>query len=211
MARIEILCACGCGGTPKRGNRFINGHNARGETRSPETRAKMGLASRLRFQEHPEMLAKLVAAGHTPEVNAKISNALKGRKFTPEHLAKIGMTSRGRVHSLETRAKMSASAHKGPDHHAWTGGRGTYPVGWTGVARRIRKRDGGSCLICGTNKFAPWKGADIHHLDENKSNLEPNNLVSLCRACHKKVQWHLPKYTPFIRAILSKRYGYVYD
>jgi len=26
-----IFCACGCGGIPKKGNKFINGHNSKGE------------------------------------------------------------------------------------------------------------------------------------------------------------------------------------
>ena len=64
--------------------------------------------------------------------------------------------------------------------------------------------------MCETDKFVPWKGADIHHIDSNKFNLAYSNLISLCRTCHKFIQWHMDEYTPLIYAILSERHGYIY-
>lgn len=49
----QNLCECGCGGYVKPGNRFINGHNARGLKRSDETREKMCIATKKRFKDNP--------------------------------------------------------------------------------------------------------------------------------------------------------------
>jgi 5-methylcytosine-specific restriction endonuclease McrA len=202
------LCACGCGREVKPGRRFITGHNLK----TPEMRAKV--ATRNKRGISAEMRTKLKARPKpvfTEAYRSKISAALKGRIFTAEHRANIGAKSRGRKHSAETRAKMRASAHRGPDHHGWTGGQGLYPLNWTSIAREIRSRDGGTCLLCGTLDFLPWKGADVHHIDKNKTNLDPRNLASLCRTCHKTAEWHSDEYAPRLRAILTERYGYAYD
>ena len=41
--RIRRRCSCGCGGTTKRGNRFIRGHYWGGKERSKEDRRKMSI------------------------------------------------------------------------------------------------------------------------------------------------------------------------
>lgn len=47
----------------------------------------------------------------------------------------------------------------------------------------IRKRDGFRCRICKVYQY----GLSVHHIDTNKQNSDPLNLVSLCRSCHMKV------------------------
>jgi len=43
-----MFCECGCGKQVKKGNRFINGHNAKLQLRSKETRKKIGDTNKLR-------------------------------------------------------------------------------------------------------------------------------------------------------------------
>ena len=78
----------------------------------------------------------------------------------------------------------------GANSHAWKGGKkigvdDAYPPEWTpGLRRSIRKRDGLKCTICNTNK----KVLDVHHIDKNKDNCHPSNLITLCRSCHRRVE-----------------------
>lgn len=81
----------------------------------------------------------------------------------------------------------------GPDHHAWLGGISfaPYPTGWIEKLREaIRLRDNHTCQICGgKQKYLKYK-LDVHHIDYNKENLDPRNLVSLCRGCHSKTNFY---------------------
>lgn len=46
----------------------------------------------------------------------------------------------------------------------------------------IRTRDGYKCAVC-KHKF---KKLDVHHIDYTKRT-EPENCISLCRACHTRI------------------------
>lgn len=49
----------------------------------------------------------------------------------------------------------------------------------------IRERDNYTCQLCGMIR----KGLDVHHIDENKLNCDPDNLITLCRKCHVNVHF----------------------
>ena len=58
-----------------------------------------------------------------------------------------------------------------------------YPPEWTAKLRReIRKRDNQTCCLCGITKI----GLDVHHIDRNKENCAPDNLITVCRKCHRQ-------------------------
>jgi len=52
----------------------------------------------------------------------------------------------------------------------------------------IRERDGYKCKLCGMPEAEDIRRLDVHHIDYNKRNDDPNNLISLCRSCHAKTQ-----------------------
>jgi len=71
----------------------------------------------------------------------------------------------------------------------------------------IKERDDYKCL----NPYCCSKNPNdltIHHIDYNKKNCEPQNLITLCRSCNSRAnserKWHKAWY----KAILNKRYGY---
>jgi len=72
----------------------------------------------------------------------------------------------------------------------------------------IKTRDDNRCL----NPYCYLKDKilSIHHVDYDKKNCHPNNLITLCRSCNSKAntdrEWHKQWY----QTVLSKRYGYVY-
>jgi hypothetical protein len=49
---------------------------------------------------------------------------------------------------------------------------------------RIKKRDKDQCQLCG----AKW-GLVVHHIDYNKENSSPLNLITLCLSCHAKTNF----------------------
>jgi len=64
-----------------------------------------------------------------------------------------------------------------------------YPIGWTkNYKKTIRERDGHICKWC--NKAADHT-LHVHHIDYVKDNLDPNNLITLCKYCHGKMHGSL--------------------
>ena len=84
------------------------------------------------------------------------------------------------------------SEHKrGANSPLWRGGRSPYPAGWIKTFKQaIRDRDGNKCLFCGKTTEQNGRALDVHHIDYDKTNLDEDNLVSLCRACHTRTGTH---------------------
>lgn len=85
-------------------------------------------------------------------------------------------------------------AHMGERNSSWRGGLSfePYSVDWTETLRRsIRERDHYICQLC-------WnEGMEIHHIDYNKKNCHPNNLINLCKSCHIKTRLNRKKWKRF--------------
>jgi DNA-directed RNA polymerase subunit RPC12/RpoP len=84
--------------------------------------------------------------------------------------------------------------YKDPSNHpAWQGGKSfePYPLGWTRTFKeQIRYRDGYKCQECGCHEVDCNSKLDVHHIDYNKENLNPKNLISLCKKCHTKTNFN---------------------
>lgn len=144
----------------------------------------------------------------TEEHKRKISIAHRGKKISKEHRKKMSKAHKGKKHSEETKKKISEAHKRNPGrgmlgkHHSeevrkrislaqkgkksinWQGGLSfkPYTTDWTNdLKRAIRKRDRYTCGICGKEP-----AIIIHHIDYNKLNCNPNNLITLCRECHGK-------------------------
>ncbi|KKL66605.1 hypothetical protein LCGC14_2143330 [marine sediment metagenome] len=71
----------------------------------------------------------------------------------------------------------------------WRGGlsKEPYPFNFDEELKElVRKRDNYRCQLCGVPQRECFKKLFVHHIDYNKSNLNPLNLVSLCNKCHSK-------------------------
>ena len=73
----------------------------------------------------------------------------------------------------------------------WKGGKSfePYSVDWRRTLKiSIRERDKYTCRICllrqGDRAF------DIHHIDYDKKNCDPENLITLCKSCHTKTNFN---------------------
>jgi hypothetical protein len=101
--------------------------------------------------------------------------------------------------------------HSGPNASNWKGGISCEPYcqDWVPEYKNyIKSRDGYKCLNphCYNNS----KDLTVHHINYDKKQCNPENLITLCRSCNAKAnydrEWHIAWY----QAILNKRYGYIY-
>jgi 5-methylcytosine-specific restriction endonuclease McrA/biotin operon repressor len=101
-----------------------------------------------------------------------------------------------RTHGIETR---SVGSQTGELHHRWNGGfEPYYGKNWHEVRRRVLNRDNRTCQCCGVSevehKEQHGMQLDVHHrkpirtFDEPEAANDPDNLVTLCRQCHNRVE-----------------------
>jgi len=75
-----------------------------------------------------------------------------------------------------------------------------YPLGWNKTHReQIRFRDGYKCQICNCPEIENCQKLSVHHIDYNKKNINPENLISLCLSCHTKTNRNRTYWINFLR------------
>jgi len=105
---------------------------------------------------------------------------------------KCGHSNKGRRLSKEWKEKIS-KAHKGNKHWNWLGGKSFEPYGLEfneDLKEVIRNRDRRKCQICEKTELKNKRKLPVHHIDYNKQNNNPNNLISLCNRCHIKTNYN---------------------
>lgn len=99
----------------------------------------------------------------------------------------------------EDRKKKIGAAHLGPKSPSWQGGSGSNTYrgsGWSGIAKKIRKRDKHTCQQCGKTEEENGNALQVHHKvpfhqfggNTQKAN-KTSNLISLCKPCHTLADW----------------------
>lgn len=144
----------------------------------------------------------------TKEWIEKRSKANTGKKRSLEQIERIRLSQLGKIVSDETKKKLSLKS-KGRKHNEktkailreirmgeksswWKGGisQQKYPLDWTTTLKNsIRERDDYTCQECGIHQDeldGKFKNHDVHHINYIKENLNPNNLITLCKSCHSK-------------------------
>lgn len=100
----------------------------------------------------------------------------------------------------------------GPNNPGWKGGISFEPYCsiWKDAEYKeyIKERDGYKCL----NPYCFNKDTDlnIHHIDYNKKNCIPKNLITLCRSCNARANKNRDWHTEFYQTIMNDRYNYNY-
>ena len=63
---------------------------------------------------------------------------------------------------------------------------------WTRAARRIKRRDGGVCLMCLAKGIAQSNGLEVHHIvpvaEAPDKLTDESNLITLCQSCHEAAE-----------------------
>jgi len=187
------------------------GEAQRGKKHTEETKKKISEArkgKKMSKESIEKMRRSLTGRKISEETKKKIGDFWRGKKriFSEEHKRKCrelrllyNKQWRGKKHNEETKRKISES-HRGmkkpwvihpnnklENNPNWQGGKSFEPYGriWTETLKDlVRKRDNFICRLCGR----PQENIrhDVHHIDFNKKNCEPSNLVTLCHDCHVK-------------------------
>lgn len=206
--KFHRKCACGCQNITNINKKYLSGHNSKGNVHSEITKNKIK-----RFWKNNPLLKRIVSERSSrihkgkklsKETRKKISIAHKGKKLSEKTKRKIAIATkkslkllsssqrnkmrswRGRKHTEETRRKMSASV-MGKNNHQWRGGSSFIPYSFifnSELKEQIRKRDNYACKNCRLKQQK--RKFPIHHINYNKQNSNPDNLITLCQSCHNK-------------------------
>jgi hypothetical protein len=187
------ICACGCKETFEcftvSKKQFINGHSRIGKQLTPKHKAIL-LKIRYKPENHIMETRYCACPGHEPFVCATISK----KKYVNGHCRK------GADHSKENNPN-------------WLGGIGSLPYAteWTEPFREtIRERDNHTCQKCfKTTNNNRNKKLCVHHIDYNKKNCSPINLITLCTSCNCKVNTKRKYWTEFFSAKMQKLEEYI--
>ena len=101
---------------------------------------------------------------------------------------KMSLAKKGKRISPKTEFKRGDPRLCGKNNPNWNGGTSfePYSVDWTKSLRKsIRERDRYTCQVCGEEP-----AVYVHHIDYDKKNCNPTNLVTLCASCHGKTNFN---------------------
>ena len=200
-------------------------HGNKGKKLSEEHKRKIGLSSKNR--KHSDKTKRKISLSHigyrhTEEAKRKVSEANKGRVVTEEAKKRMSMAQKGRKHTEETKRKLSeirkkndhwfgrkhseeskrkmSDVKRGEKHSNWQSGISfePYTIDWTDTLKKaIRERDNYTCQLCRT------LGSDrlnIHHIDYDKKNCNPTNLITLCLKCHMRTNYNRKYWTQYFKS-----------
>lgn len=94
---------------------------------------------------------------------------------------------------------------KGENNPSWSGGMSRFPYPWNfrEISQHVIKRDGAVCQNPGCN------GADTRlttrHINYEKQDCRPQNLICLCSACNSKANFGREKWRAFYIAIMASK------
>jgi hypothetical protein len=139
----------------------------------------------------------------TTETLLKLSQSHLGQVHTDEYKERMRLINLGsqnpffnKSHSVEVRsflAQRENSIFYGEQNPNYRGGASNEP--WPlefneTLKEQIRERDNYLCQLCGIPQCECTRKLAVHHVDYNKLNCIPENLLSLCTRCNSKVNFN---------------------
>jgi len=189
MNYYKHTCKCGCGGQIEiRGSHkydgipsYIRGHSSKGKYPTEETVKKFQKSIKNFYKNGGFAWNK----GLTKEIDARVkknaegvSEALKIYYSFEENRNKMSFKMKGKNHSEET-IQILREKNQGSKHPQWQNGKSFEEYGIEfnkKLKQTIKNRD---FNICQTPGCMNTENLCVHHIDYNKKNNNPNNLISL--------------------------------
>ena len=145
----------------------------------------------------------------------KLNLIKKGQHISPSTEFKKGMQVRLGSHMpeeskrkiIETKRQRDL-IYSGERHPMWKGGISKEPYSFgfdKKLKEQIKKRDKYRCQQCfrHQDELFTKKGKKvslkIHHIDFNKKNTDPMNLISLCSSCHSQTNYNRDDWTNYFQ------------
>ena len=147
------------------------------------------------------------------EAIKKQADKLRGKKHTDETKKKMSIAHKGgNIGSFNKNQapwnKGMVGYHAGPNHYNWHNGASFKPYGLefnNELKEKIRERDYYRCQQCFRHQDelflptgVPYK-LSIHHIDYNKQNNVPSNLISLCKTCHGQTHYNRKEWIEYFQ------------
>jgi hypothetical protein len=159
--KIHRRCECGCGKITKPGNKYINGHHLFGNTNT------LGYKQ---SEDHKNKISESLMGNS----NSKGSKRSEGTKLKQSIFMMGNIYAKGCKHSDEVRLKNSISHIKYDSNYE-------YCDIWK---RREYKRDLRKDYCENINCRNNCKLLVNHHIDLDKKNCHPSNIMTLCVSCY---------------------------
>lgn len=194
-----------------------------GKHHTEETKEKL---RKVRKGKHlPDKWKERIAKGHiglypTENTILKRSKALKGHIVSLATREKISKSNKDHIswnkgrkgaYSDKAREKMSKAQEKRfrnkENHPNWQGGISfkPYPAEFDRQLKElIRQRDNYQCQKCGCPEVENIEKLSIHHIDYNKQNCLPSNLIALCRRCNCAVNFNREYWTEYFQSLFEE-------
>lgn len=195
------FCKCGCGQIVSRNAwtgeyaDYIN-HHFHIKYHSKETKQKLrelNLGKKL-TEKTRDAIRKAMIGKNT---------WMKGRKLSKETIKKGVEKRRGKPCSEETKRKLAM--YIGPLASQWKGGISCEPYcdAWADkeYKKSILERDGYRCQNPDCWKTA--KRLALHHIDYNKKNCTPWNMITLCTSCNTRANKNRKYWQKFYKEIMK--------
>ena len=123
------------------------------------------------------------------------------KEFTQEHKDRIGAAHKGHTRNC------------GSGNWNWQGGIGIEPYcdAWADKEYKadIKERDESMCM----NPDC-WNTSEtlcLHHIDYDKKNCSPSNLITLCASCNARANFSRENHTIYYQDLMTEFYGYEYE
>ena len=174
------------------GNTNALGHFVSEETRKKQHEANLGEKSPWYGKHHTEETRQKQRENHLGKKNPMYRRPVTGETKQKKREAMLGKFVGEkhpfwRKHHTEEAKEKIRAGNSGKNNPNYTNGksREPYPLEWTEILKEsIRCRDGYQCQLCSCPEVENCRKHPVHHIDYDKKNLDPMNLITLCARCN---------------------------
>ena len=173
---------------------FGSHHPRKGLCLSEESKRRIGIKNKSHAVQpwRKELSSRIINEyrhlAYTPESRQKMSEYRSQANQNPEFIEKHRITLQ--IQNKGARNPMYGVHRYEVENPNWKGGLSFDP--YTPKFNKqlkelIRERDNRTCQKCGIPETEGKRRLDVHHIDYDKKNCLPRNLISLCNICNIQV------------------------